>query len=351
MIRYPGPGHRMLWSPKADYYASSFRQIQRFRAALGGSIPAALSASPVLWLPIPEDVAFRTCQGGFSDLREDVLAFLTKVLSKRHRKPPDVDPMDDATKAPPVFLLRCGSRDDSTLRFALVGCKWDKPDGLEAADADGASSIVNALFLRRPEGHNLLHIRHQWFEFPKATLLRDHDVDIPNIPPTRGVALRGQYTRQSNDPRDVAPNLACTMSCNFFVSSDALQFEGLERAFAPAAVGSRNSSAHALYYHWKRWNRLSKEKEKKKCYWRRSRKRKACTQVRSHPRMHEDQARTQARASALGVREPLLLGRHGIPRDDLARENAMSPSITSTSVSTPPTRPSPHQIDTTKPPF
>ncbi|KAH9170368.1 hypothetical protein EDB89DRAFT_2072046 [Lactarius sanguifluus] len=63
----------------------------------------------------------------YSDLREDVLA----LLSERLQKSADANPVEDATKALLIFLLRCGSRDDSALKFALVECKWDDPDGLE----------------------------------------------------------------------------------------------------------------------------------------------------------------------------------------------------------------------------
>ncbi|KAH8976772.1 hypothetical protein EDB92DRAFT_1108410 [Lactarius akahatsu] len=63
----------------------------------------------------------------YSDLREDVLA----LLSERRQKSADANPVEDATKALLIFLLRCGSRDDSALKFALVECKWDDPDWLE----------------------------------------------------------------------------------------------------------------------------------------------------------------------------------------------------------------------------
>jgi len=205
-ISYPGPGYRMPWNPKADYYASSFHQLQRFCAALGGSsvqellvdcemglnitrVPEfpqlcwralffgfpslrtlrfgvgatellasaskAITAGPtfdedephgdvlpsglqrviidrgefctrILWRWIHYGFAL-PAEADFSDLREDVLA----LLSKRRRSSADVNPVEDATKALLVFLLHRGSRDDSVLKFALVGCKWDEPDGLE----------------------------------------------------------------------------------------------------------------------------------------------------------------------------------------------------------------------------
>ncbi|KAH8976777.1 hypothetical protein EDB92DRAFT_1108850 [Lactarius akahatsu] len=63
----------------------------------------------------------------YLDLRKDVLA----LLSKRRRGSVDIKPVDDATKALLIFLLRCGSRNDWVFKFALVECKWDEPDGLE----------------------------------------------------------------------------------------------------------------------------------------------------------------------------------------------------------------------------
>ncbi|KAH9013350.1 hypothetical protein EDB84DRAFT_901356, partial [Lactarius hengduanensis] len=63
----------------------------------------------------------------YSDLREDVLA----LLSERRQKSSDANPVEDATRALLIFLLRCGSRDDSVLKFALMECKWDDPDWLE----------------------------------------------------------------------------------------------------------------------------------------------------------------------------------------------------------------------------
>ncbi|KAH8993840.1 hypothetical protein EDB86DRAFT_2927904 [Lactarius hatsudake] len=201
-IRYPGPGYRMPWNPRADYNASSFRYLQQFCAPMGGSSVQELlidcemglditivpqypqlclralfsgfpslrtlrfgvgvtellaSASKAITLDgkdphadvLPSSlqrVIVDRCEfstrtlwkwihytsalpsgADYSDLREDVLA----LLSERRQKPADANPVEDATKALLIFLLRCGSRVDPSLKFTLVECKWDDPDGLE----------------------------------------------------------------------------------------------------------------------------------------------------------------------------------------------------------------------------
>ncbi|KAH9022356.1 hypothetical protein EDB83DRAFT_2430137 [Lactarius deliciosus] len=187
-IRYPGPGYRMPWNPRADYNASSFRYLQQFCAPLGGSSVQELLVDCEMGLNItivseyPQRCwralfsgfpSLRTLRSGvgvtellasaskaisldgkdphadvlpsnlqrviihytsalpsgadYSDLREDVLA----LLSERRQKSAHANPVEDATKALLIFLLRCGSRVDSSLKFPLVECKWDDPDGLE----------------------------------------------------------------------------------------------------------------------------------------------------------------------------------------------------------------------------
>ena len=80
----------------------------------------------ILWRWIHYTFA-HPAEADFSDLREDVLA----LLSKCRRSSADVNPVEDATKALLIFLLRCGFRDDSAFKFELVGCEWDEPDGLD----------------------------------------------------------------------------------------------------------------------------------------------------------------------------------------------------------------------------
>ncbi|KAH9056359.1 hypothetical protein EDB87DRAFT_1637459 [Lactarius vividus] len=73
-IRYPRPGYRMPWNPIADYNASSFRHLQQFCAALGGSSVQELLVDCEMGLNIaivPEfsQLCWRALFSGFPSLK------------------------------------------------------------------------------------------------------------------------------------------------------------------------------------------------------------------------------------------------------------------------------------------
>ncbi|KAH9056358.1 hypothetical protein EDB87DRAFT_1579460 [Lactarius vividus] len=165
----------------------------------------------ILWKWIHYAVKFALlAMADYFDLRKDVLA----LLSKRHWGSMDIKPMEDSTKALVVFLLRCGSRDDSVFKLVLVECKWDEPYGLEILRwkrqtlMEPAISLVNDLYLHWLEGHKFSHIR-QNYQRPSPPPRHHHDIRVnyqdvyPALSPFRHSLLKTAEEHANRLPADI----------------------------------------------------------------------------------------------------------------------------------------------------